>query len=57
MELVLLPYMDPIMAARVALMPRAYFIAHRLFGIGLGMKPLFLRSFSGNRNRHLKQPG
>jgi len=57
MELVLLPYMDPIMAARVALMPLAYFIAHLLFGIGLGMTPLFLRSFSGNRNRHLKQPG
>ena len=28
MELVVLPYMNPTMAARIALMPMAYFIAH-----------------------------
>ena len=50
MELVVLPYMNPTMAARIALMPLAYFIAHLLFGIGLGLTPVFVRSFS--RKRH-----
>lgn len=46
MELVVLPYMNPTMAARIALMPLAYFIAHLLFGIGLGLTPVFVRTFS-----------
>ncbi len=50
MELAVLPYMNPTMAARVALMPMAYFVAHLLFGLGLGMTPVFVRAFS--RKRH-----
>ena len=50
MELVVLPYMDPTMAARIALMPMAYFVAHLLFGIGLGLTPLFIRTFSRKRD-------
>ena len=50
MELVVLPYMNPTMAARIALMPLAFFISHLLFGIGLGLTPVFVRSFS--RERH-----
>jgi uncharacterized membrane protein YagU involved in acid resistance len=46
MELVVLPYMNPTMEARVALMPMAYFIAHLLYGIGLGLTPIFIRTFS-----------
>jgi uncharacterized membrane protein YagU involved in acid resistance len=49
MELVVLPYMNPTMAARIALMPLAYFIAHMLFGIGLGLTPVFVRAFSRER--------
>ena len=54
MELVVLPYMNPTMAARIALMPMAYFIAHLLFGIGLGLTPVFVRTFS--RKRHDDRP-
>ena len=50
MELLVLPWMNPTMAARMALMPLAYFIAHLLYGIGLGMTPVFVRRFS--RKRH-----
>ena len=50
MELVVLPYMNPTMAARIALMPLAYFVAHLLYGIGLGLTPLFIRAFSGRRH-------
>jgi len=46
MDLVVLPYMNPTMAARIALMPMAYFVAHLLFGIGLGLTPIFVRGFS-----------
>ena len=49
MELVVLPYMNPTMAARIALMPMAYFVAHLLYGIGLGLTPLFIRTFSRKR--------
>ena len=52
MELVVLPYMNPTMAARIALMPLAYFIAHLLYGIGLGMTPIFVRTFSRKRHDH-----
>ena len=47
MELLVLPYMNPTMAARIALMPLAYFIAHLLLGIGLGLTPVFVRTFGG----------
>jgi uncharacterized membrane protein YagU involved in acid resistance len=50
MELLVLPYMDPTMAARIALMPMAYFVAHLLYGIGLGLTPLFVRTFGGKRD-------
>jgi len=52
MELVVLPYMNPTMAARIALMPLAYFIAHLLYGIGLGLTPIFVRAFSRKRQDH-----
>ena len=52
MELVVLPYMNPTMAARIALMPLAYFIAHLLYGIGLGLTPVFVRTFSRKRHDH-----
>src|ERR1700722_8603947 len=52
MELVVLPYMNPTMAARIALMPLAYFIAHLLFGIGLGLTPVFVRTFGRKRHNH-----
>ena len=57
MELVVLPYMNPTMAARIALMPLAYFIAHLLFGIGLGLTPVFVRTFSKKRhdNRRMER--
>jgi hypothetical protein len=44
--------MNPTMAARIALMPLAYFIAHLLYGIGLGLTPVFVRTFSGMRPDH-----
>ena len=58
MELVVLPYMNPTMAARIALMPMAYFVAHLLFGIGLGLTPLFIRTFSRKRRdeRRVERP-
>jgi hypothetical protein len=49
MELYVLPTLDPTMAARVALMPVAYFVAHVLFGIGLGITPLLVRALSGGK--------
>jgi uncharacterized membrane protein YagU involved in acid resistance len=52
MELVVLPYTNPTMAARIALMPLAYFIAHLLYGIGLGLTPIFVRAFSRKRHDH-----
>jgi uncharacterized membrane protein YagU involved in acid resistance len=55
MELVVLPYMDPTMAARIALMPMAYFVAHLLYGIGLGLTPIFIRTFSRNRRDHRRR--
>jgi|SRR5215469_8548406 len=51
MELYVLPFIDPTMAARVELMPIAYFVAHVLFGIGLGLTSLFVRAF-GRSGHH-----
>jgi uncharacterized membrane protein YagU involved in acid resistance len=57
MELVVLPYMDPTMEARIALMPLAYFLAHLLYGIGLGLTPVFVRTFSRKRhNARVERP-
>lgn len=56
MELVVLPNMNPTMAARVALMPMAYFVAHLLYGIGLGMTPIFVRTFSRKRDDRRMEP-
>jgi hypothetical protein len=41
-----------------ALMPMAYFIAHLLFGIGLGLTPVFVRTFSRKRRdqRRMERP-
>jgi hypothetical protein len=47
MDLFVLPSMNPTMAARITLMPRAYFVAHLLYGLSLGMTPVFIRTFSG----------
>jgi len=55
MDLYVLPFMNPTMAARVALMPTAYFVAHLLLGIGLGMTPLFIRAFTGRPGRHTQR--
>ena len=55
MELFVLPSMNPTMAARVALMPLGYFIAHLLYGIGLGMTPIFVRRFSRKRQDHRRE--
>jgi uncharacterized membrane protein YagU involved in acid resistance len=52
MELIVLPYLNPTMAARIAPMPLAYFVAHLLYGIGLGMTPVFIRTFSRKRRDH-----
>lgn len=50
MALYVLPYQNPTMAARIALMPVAYFVAHLFYGLALGMTPAFVRTFSqGNR--------
>jgi hypothetical protein len=46
MDLLVLPAMNPTMAARIALIPLAYFIAHLLYGFGLATTPIFIRVFS-----------
>jgi hypothetical protein len=51
MDLIVLPYENPTMAARITLEPFAYFVAHILLGLGLGMTPAFIRAFSRAR-RH-----
>ncbi len=49
MELFVLPYENPTMAARMALVPPGYLIAHLLYGLGLGTTPAFVRTFSKER--------
>jgi uncharacterized membrane protein YagU involved in acid resistance len=46
MDLLVLPLTNPTMAARVALIPLAYFIAHILYGLGLAMTPILIRTFT-----------
>ena len=50
MDLFVLPQANPTMAARIALMPLGYFVAHVAFGVGLAMSPAFMRMFA--RERH-----
>ena len=52
MELYVLPFFDPTMAARMALMPVAYFVSNVLFGIGLGLSAVFVKAFGRPRHRH-----
>jgi hypothetical protein len=46
MDLIVLPFMNPTMEARIALMPLAYLIAHLLYGFGLATTPIFIRAFT-----------
>ncbi len=39
------------MAARMALMPQAYFIAHVLYGFGLATTPMLIRAFTKEDRR------
>jgi hypothetical protein len=57
MDLVVLPLANPTMAARVAFIPLAYFIAHVLYGLGLSTTPIFIRTFSKQRNRRMRHDG
>jgi hypothetical protein len=50
MDLLVLPFENPTMAARIALMPLAYLGAHLMYGIGLATTPLFIRMFSREDN-------
>jgi hypothetical protein len=50
MDLLVLPLANPIMAARVALIPLAYFVAHVLYGLGLSTTPTFIRAFTKERH-------
>jgi hypothetical protein len=52
MDLFVLPFTNPTMAARVALFPLAYFIAHVLYGLGLAMTPIFIRTFTREEHHH-----
>jgi len=52
MVLLVLPLANPTMAARVALIPLAYFIAHVLYGLGLSTTPIFIRIFTKERRHH-----
>jgi len=46
MQLVVLPLENPTMAARVALIPGAYFCAHLILGLALGLMSVLVRRFS-----------
>jgi hypothetical protein len=52
MDLVVLPLANPTLAARVALIPLAYFIAHVIYGLGLSTTPVFIRTFARQRHHH-----
>jgi uncharacterized membrane protein YagU involved in acid resistance len=55
MDLLVLPFENPTMEARIGLMPLAYFVAHLMYGIGLATTPLFIRVFSRDAN-HSHRP-
>jgi uncharacterized membrane protein YagU involved in acid resistance len=46
MDLFVLPLANPTMAARIALIPLSYFIAHLLYGFSLATTPIFIRAFT-----------
>jgi hypothetical protein len=46
MDLFVLPLMNPTMAARIALIPLAYFLAHVLYGFGLATTSTFIRTIA-----------
>jgi uncharacterized membrane protein YagU involved in acid resistance len=50
MDLFVLPFVNPTMAERMELVPQAYFIAHLLYGFGLGLTPAFIRTFPSERH-------
>jgi hypothetical protein len=52
MDVLVLPLTNPVMAARVALIPLAYFTAHILYGFGLSTTPIFIRTFTKERSNH-----
>jgi hypothetical protein len=52
MDVLVLPLANPVMAARVALIPLAYFIAHILYGFGLSTTPIFIRTFTREHSHH-----
>ena len=56
MDLFVMPSANPTMAARIALMPLAYFISHLLYGCGLATTPFFIRTFTkeGHQRRSLR---
>jgi hypothetical protein len=49
MTYVVLPYADPMMRQRVVGMPGTWFFSHVVFGLGVGLVPLFKRRFAGRR--------
>ena len=56
MDLFVLPRANPTMAARIALMPLGYFVAHVLFGLGLATSPAFIRMFARERHDRVRAP-
>jgi hypothetical protein len=54
MDLFVMPQVNPTMAARIALMPLGYFLAHVLFGVGLAMSPAFMRMFVRERPERVR---
>ncbi len=56
MDFFVLPRANPTMAARIALMPLGYFLAHVLFGVGLAMSPAFVRMFARERRDRVRVP-
>jgi hypothetical protein len=54
MDLFVLPQANPTMAARIALMPLGYFVAHVAFGVGLAMSPAFMRMFAKERRDRVR---
>lgn len=49
MNYVVMPYANPIMRQREVNMPAAWFLSHLMFGVGLGLVPLFKRGLAGER--------
>ena len=54
MDLFVMPRANPTMAARIALMPLGYFMAHVAFGIGLAMTPSLMRTFTKEHHERVR---